>query len=179
MEKNSVSAAKELYSWGETVVYAIALVVIALSVFFRTASVDGESMFPTLQNKDQLIISKFLYKPHTGDIIVFDSEKSLEKALVKRVIATAGQTVQIDTEQGKVIVDGVALDETYVAEPTRISGDQQYPLTVPEGEIFVMGDNRNNSLDSRFTEVDCIDMRYILGHVLLRLAPVSEFGVVK
>lgn len=179
MEKKNIAAAREVYSWGETVVYAVTLVIIALSIFFRTASVDGESMIPTLQNNDQLIISDFLYKPQSGDIIVFDSEKTLEKALVKRVIATEGQTVSVNAAAGQVTVDGKVLSEDYIAETTRVEGNQTYPLTVPEGKIFVMGDNRNNSLDSRFQEVDCIDTRYVLGKVLLRFSPFSKFGVVK
>jgi signal peptidase I len=147
---------------------------------FRLAVVDGDSMNNTLHNQETLIISNFMYEPENNDIIVFTSP-SYKNPLVKRVIAVGGQTVDIDFENWKVTVDGKVLQEDYVnylpyAEMD--SFDVSFPLTVPEGYVFVMGDNRNNSSDSRSSKVGFVDERYILGKVELRLLPFNKFGTV-
>lgn len=101
-----------------------------------------------------------------------------EEPIVKRIIAVAGQTVNIDFETGQVFVDGVPQEETYIAEPTTRKGDMEFPLYVQEGYLFVMGDNRNHSTDSRFSEVGLIDERMVLGKVLFRLFPLNDIGSV-
>ncbi len=174
----------EAYDWLEVFVMSVAIVFLIFTFIFRIAMVVGPSMDDTLHEGQALIISKLFYTPKTGDIIVFqkpDSEKYGEP-IVKRVIATAGQVVDIDFYNWKVTVDGVALDESYVRrvpdEIMRMS-DYAFPLTVPEGKIFAMGDNRNFSLDSRSSAIGPIDTRYLLGKVLFRLTPLNKIGIVK
>ena len=111
--------------------------------------------------------------------MIVDSYTSYGKPLVKRVIAKGGDTISIDYDAGTVEVNGERLQEDYIAAPTHLGYDVEFPYTVPEGTVFVMGDNRNESLDSRSSYVGCIDERDILGKVLLCFLPVSDFGVVK
>jgi len=145
----------------------------------RLAIVDGSSMENTLHDKEMLVISNFMYEPKNNDIIVFNSP-NYPDPIVKRVIATENQTVDIDFETWTVTVDGVALNEDYIKRVagSMSSSDMVFPLTVPEGCVFVMGDNRNDSLDSRTTRIGFVDERYILGEVKIRLTPFSKFGKV-
>ena len=112
-------------------------------------------------------------------MVIVDSYTSYGRPLVKRVIAKGGDTISIDYATGTVEVNGKALEEDYIAEPTYLGYDVEFPYTVPEGTVFVMGDNRNASLDSRSSYVGCIDEQDILGKVLLCFLPFSDFGVVK
>lgn len=166
----------ELYEWIETFCFAIALMVVLFIFVFRYVTVDGNSMMNTLQDQDKLIISNFNYTPQTGDIVVIYIEGQ-NKPYIKRVIATEGQTVKIDFEKWQVFVDGELLEEDYVL---RREGDMHYAafyngeFTVPEGQVYVMGDNRNDSTDSRV--LGCLDEHNIIGRVIVRLAP--EFGTV-
>ena len=166
----------ELYEWIETFCFAIALMVVLFIFVFRYVTVDGNSMMNTLHNQDKLIISNFNYTPQTGDIVVIYIEGQ-NKPYIKRVIATEGQTVKIDFEKWEVYVDGELLEEDYVL---RREGDMHYAafdngeFTVPEGQVYVMGDNRNDSTDSRV--LGCLDEHNIIGRVSVRLAP--EFGTV-
>ena len=116
---------------------------------------------------------KFSY----GDIVIITQPNALHKTLIKRVIAVGGQTVDIDEEAGIVYVDGEPLREEYTLEPTYIKGDMEFPIHVPEGYVFVMGDNRNDSTDSRMKVVGLIDERYIMGKVLVRLSPFGQWKV--
>lgn len=151
---------------------AVLLMTFIFTFFFRTVVVDGDSMNPTLWNGDRLIITAGVTDPKIGDIVVIAPESNeLGKTLIKRLIATEGQTVDINFVTGDVFVDGVLLDEPYIAEPTQRAEGVNFPLTVPEGCVFVMGDNRMHSTDSRDTRVDCLDADYVMGRVILRLAP--------
>ena len=165
----------ELYDMLHDLIYILAAVTLLFVFVVRLVGVDGASMMPTLHNRDFLLLeSNFLYNVDDisyGDIVVlnvpyyWERDKSL---IVKRVIATEGQTVDIDYDEGKVYVDGVSLQEDYINETDlrRIWDSEhelQLPATVPEGHIFVLGDNRNNSADSRFEPVGMIDERCVLG----------------
>lgn len=161
-----------LYDFLSTVVVSLLIVGLAFTFLFKMSVVIGTSMVPTLHNGDRLLITASDTEPAYGDIIVVSQPNSMEETLIKRVIATEGQTVAVDTVQGVVLVDGARLyweTDTYALEPIRVAGDMQYPLTVPEGYVFVMGDNRNNSVDSRDRRVGLIDKRYILGKALYRI----------
>ena len=167
----------EAMSFLHDLVYLLAIVTILFTFFFRLVAVDGSSMYPTLVDKDYLVLeSNFLYRDvKQGDIVVLKVDY-FEKPIVKRVIATGGQTVDIDFDLGIVYVDGEALDESYTFEPTyrsylEIGEGLDYPVTVPEGSVFVLGDNRNHSADSRYAPLGCVDESRILGRVLLRILP--------
>lgn len=159
---------------------AVVIVTIAFVLIFRTVGVSGNSMYPTLKDGDRIILSACLYKPENGDIVVTCQPSKvsyIESVLVKRVIATAGQTVNIDFEKGIVYVDGKALDEPYINAPTHDQEDFRGPMTVPEGYIFVMGDNRNESTDSRDMRVGFIREDYVLGKALFRIVPFGQFKI--
>lgn len=129
--------------------------------------------------RHKLIVWAAGYTPQRGDVVIVDSYTVYGKPLVKRIIAKGGDTISIDYDAGTVTVNGELLQEDYIAAPTYLGYDVQFPFTVPEGTLFVMGDNRNESLDSRSSYVGCIDERDILGKVLLCFMPFTDFGVVK
>ena len=163
----------ELYDWMDCIVYSVLVVVLLLSFCFRLIGVDGTSMVPTLQDGDRVLLQSIFYKPQAGDIVVFTK---LQSPLVKRIIATEGQIVDIDFAQGIVYVDNVPLDEPYINELTTTSGDVSFPVEVPQGCVFVLGDNRNDSTDSRFTLEGQVPEEQILGKVLWVLWPAGRFG---
>ncbi|MBR5113208.1 MAG: signal peptidase I [Clostridia bacterium] len=161
-------------------IIASAAIIVAISFLFlfRTVGVSGDSMYPTLHDGDRLILSAFVIQPRGGDIVVTCQPSAysyVESTLVKRVIATEGQTVDINFDLGEVYVDGEKLDEPYVNELTHERESFTAPVTVPEGYIFVMGDNRNNSTDSRDYRVGLIREEYVMGKALFRIAPLGKF----
>jgi signal peptidase I len=168
-----------LFEWADALVYALIFIVLLFTLLLRVTSVIGYSMEPTLYEKDTLILSKLFYKPKVGDIVVITKASFSEDPIVKRIIATGGQTVNIDFATGKVYVDDQLLDEPYISDITRAEGDMSFPLYVPEGYVFVMGDNRNYSTDSRWSVIGLIDERMIMGRVLFRILPLSSIGAVK
>ena len=168
-----------LLEWYEALISAALVLVLVFSFVFRIIQVDGSSMVPTLTNGDKLIVWGAGYTPERGDVVIVDSYTTYGKPLVKRVIAKGGDTISIDYETGTVTVNGEVLQEDYIAEPTYLGYDVEFPYTVPEGTVFVMGDNRNQSLDSRSSYIGCIDEQDILGKVLVCFLPFADFGVVK
>lgn len=176
-------SARVIYDWMEIFAVSIAVVFFLFSFVARIAVVDGGSMLPTLENGDKLIVRQLFYKPKQGDIIVCQSESyGMEKPLVKRVIATEGQTVVLDRQNWKVYVDDKPLDESYVLYEAGYMMGWDYDtdvITVKEGHVFVMGDHRNDSLDSRSMRVGQIDERYIIGQVIFRFMPLKGMGIVK
>ena len=166
----------EVYEWIQCLVYALVICVIVFVFLFRVVDVDGDSMNPTLLNADKLIVSDVFYKPKQGDIVIFRKDDYKSEALVKRVIATEGQTIDIDFDRGRVYVDGELLDEPYIAELTKNQLDFKGAQTVPEGCVFVMGDNRNASSDSRRASIGMVDERLIVGKVLFKIFPLDRIG---
>ena len=163
--------------------------IVALSENVKTLTTMVEmdySMNPTLNNGDKMLVSNVFYKPKAGDIVVFKKDSyDPNKALVKRVIATEGQWVEVDYEEGVVRVGDtkdtmVALEENYIAEPatTRYYTDtNDYPIQVPANCVFAMGDNRNNSTDSRSSMVGFVDENYVLGKAVFRIVPFGNFNI--
>ena len=187
-QKDNYDVARAIFDWSESLVPALLIVILIFLFAFRLIGVSGTSMLPTLQHRDYLVVSKLFYDPRPGDIVVMTKEGFLlnkygrEDSFVKRIIATEGQKVYIDYEEGAVYVDGVKQDDSFTYTPTTRRGDYEFPeggLTVPEGCIFVLGDNRNGSTDSRYSDVGMVDERCIIGRVLLRILPISSFGAVK
>ncbi len=168
----------ELYEWIDTLGTALVWMIIVFTFFVRTSQVVGSSMYPTLEEGDMIMVSRTMYTPTKGDIVVITKPNFLGETLIKRIVATEGQEVDIDFEQGIVYVDGVMQTESFINEPTHDSGDVSFPMTVPQGEVFVMGDNRNASLDSRSTSIGTIDENYILGEAMLRVYPFDSIGFV-
>ena len=166
----------EIYDWIQCIVAALVVCVLLFSLAVRLVDVVGNSMYPTLENGDKVIVSNLFYEPQQGDIIVFRKDEYRPEPLVKRVIAVGGQTVDIDFDLGIVYVDGVALDEPYIAELTTDPIDFSGPVEVPEGHVFVMGDNRNYSTDSRYSQIGCVDVRSIMGKVYYTVFPIKNFG---
>ena len=166
-----------VYDWLDSLIYAILLILLIFTFFFRVVGVNGDSMNPTLQSGDWLTVSAITNEVKTGDIVVITQPNSLNEPLIKRVIAKGGDTVNIDFIEGTVTVNGKILYEPYIAEKTEISGDYVYPLEIPEGYIFVMGDNRNDSLDSRFRTIGLIDERYVLGVAETRSYPFGDWKI--
>lgn len=179
MNKEKFSLRDEIYDWIQCVLIALVICVLVFSFGLRLVDVIGSSMFPTLNEGDKIIISKLLYSPRQGDIVVFRKDEYKEEPLVKRVIAVEGQSVDIDFDKGIVYVDGEALDEPYIAELTTEARYDFYgPITVPENCVFVLGDNRRHSTDSRYSSIGCVDERCIMGKVYFTVYPLKNFGSV-
>ena len=161
------------------IVFLVAGVLLIFSLLFRVVIVSGPSMNDTLVHGDWLLLlgNSFYGEPKQGDIVVA-SKKSYDNGtpIIKRVIVTEGQTVNIDFEVGIVYVDDVALEEPYTLTPTSLYEGVSFPLTVEEGCIFVMGDNRNMSKDSRSTEIGQIDCREVLGKAIFLIFPGNNDG---
>jgi signal peptidase I len=168
----------ELYDWLQCVVTAVVFGILIFVFIGRTIGVDGRSMLQTLHHEDRVIMWSLFYKPARGDIVIIRTSSYGDKPLVKRIIAVGGDTVDINFETGDVSVNGAVLDENYINEPTRKELDFKGPVVVPEGHIFVLGDNRNESLDSRSSSVGFVDARNVLGKVLIVVVPgKNEFGL--
>lgn len=169
---NNNAVSLNLYDWVNSIIVAVVAVVILLTFCFRLIDVDGRSMEPTLINTDKVIVTNLFYTPNNGDVVVISHGEKYDKPLIKRVIATEGQTLDIDFENCKIYVDGALIDEPYIQGET-IEGNADIPDVVPEGKVFVLGDNRPVSLDSRSREVGLIDEESIIGKAQFVIIPHS------
>lgn len=169
---------EEVFEYTETLALMFATMMLIFTFVARPATVDGHSMNPTLNDKERIVISRMFYEPQYGDVVVIanTADKLDHKNLIKRIIAVQGQEVDIDFAAGEVIVDGKVLDEPYTLEPTYLEEGTVFPLIVPEGEVFVMGDNRNNSRDSRSPDVGTVNEEELVGRCLFRFIPFNKIG---
>ena len=189
-ENSGKSVLNDILEILESVVISVFVVLMLFTYIARPVTVDGRSMEPTLYDQDKLIMRTLFYTPKVGDIVIIDNQKSytynisedeviegqgLEKRIIKRVIALGGQEVDIDFETGVVTVDGKQLEEDYIFDLTKTNARAfDYPVKVPEGYIFVMGDNRNNSTDSRSGYVGFVKEEDVLGEAIMRFYPFNK-----
>ncbi|MDR1631000.1 MAG: signal peptidase I [Oscillospiraceae bacterium] len=176
--KESRSFAGELYEVASVIVTSVVTIAIIFTFLFRLVGVSGSSMLNTLTSGDWLIVKSLNFEPEYKDIVIITHSKYDDKTLVKRVIAVGGQKVDIDFDAGVVFVDDVPLAEGYTSTLTNLKDSVlDFPLTVPEGYVFVMGDNRNNSLDSRSKKVGLIEKDHILGKAVGRIFPIGGWDI--
>lgn len=188
--KSGKSILNDILEIFESVVISVFIVLILFTYIARPVTVDGKSMEPTLHNQDKLIMRTLFYTPKVGDIVIINNQNShtynisedeviegdgLKKRIIKRVIALGGQEIDIDFETGVVTVDGKQLEEEYIYDLTKTNARAfEYPVKVPEGYIFVMGDNRNNSTDSRDGHVGFVKEEDVLGEAVMRFYPFDQ-----
>ena len=167
MDNENVSKfVREVFDWGSSLLFAFS-VCFFITIFCMFFTVSGKSMLPTLHDGDKLLINKFMYVPQKGDIVTIDTNENLNKNIIKRVIATPGDTFKIDYDNHEIYVNGQVLEENYIYEPTSNRGDGTIPnnelITVPEGHVIVLGDNRNHSMDSRYAAIGFVSYSNIYG----------------
>lgn len=173
-QKKEAVKGRDLYEWVQALVSSVVVVVLIFTFGIRIMGVDGHSMLNTLQHNDRLaVLNAALCGDYEyGDIVILRKNGVFNNdPIVKRVIAVGGQTVDIDFANGIVYVDGEVLEEDYIREPTYTAEGTEFPLTVPEGSIFVMGDNRNGSNDSRDYRLGTVDTRYVIGKAVFLIFP--------
>ena len=176
MMKNKKKLLETAYEIASILLTAILAVGIIFTFFFKISTVSGQSMENTLQNGDNLIISSITNNIEQGDVVVISQPNGYEKVLIKRVIAVGGQSVEFDQNTGKTIVDGNIIDEPYVKEEINYTYSMTHKYYVPQGKIFVMGDNRNHSADSRDIAVGMIDEDYVMGKVIYEFGDTKLFN---
>ncbi len=176
----------ELWEWVKVIVIAVVIAVFLKTFVMTLAKVDGQSMEPSLQHADRMYVNKLFYTPDRGDVVIVETGDPNAPFYIKRVVATEGDSLFIDFETGDVYVNGEIIDEPYIAEPTRRTGSYinklidkgkfsiENPLIIGDDQVFVMGDNRNNSKDSR--EIGPVSLDDITGHAVFRFWPLNNIG---
>lgn len=190
-KKRTPNVLLPILDYAEVLVFCLLVILFVYGCGIRICSVSGDSMLPTLKNEQRLLVSDIGYEPKQGDIIVFHqintADPRYNEPIIKRIIATEGQHVIIDFDTGIVTVDGTVLEEDYIqllGGEYRVLGEHHminhvFDAIVPPNTVFVMGDNRNKSMDSRSEIIGFVDERRILGRVITRLTPLSQFGEVE
>jgi len=173
------SLAQEIYQYLSSMVVVMVSMILIFAFVARLSVVEGASMENTLFEGDVVLVRSLFYTPEQGDVVVLTKESFQEESIVKRVIAVAGQRVYVDYAAGAVYVDGVALEEDYIS--AFVTGpnypDELIDVTVPEGHIYVLGDNRGVSLDSRYPPIGLVDERCVIGQGIMVLFPLSDLGL--
>lgn len=176
VKKEKKSITKLVVEFVSIIASSIVAIMLIFTFAFRIVGVNGPSMMNTLLNGDWLLVSAFIPEPERGDIVIVTQPNAFNEPIVKRVIAVEGDTIDIDFENAEVIINGKVIDEPYLSTPTTDDeGAWDYPITLKKGQVFVMGDNRQHSSDSRSPDIGLIDENYILGQVILRFAPIGDF----
>ena len=181
-QEKQTAKGRDLYEWVQSLVGSVLVVVAIFTFVIRMMGVDGHSMLNTLQHGDRLlVVNSMLYHDYKyGDIVILRKNGVFDDdPIVKRVIAVEGQTVDIDFVSGAVYVDGELLEEDYINELTFVEEGTEFPLTVPEGSIFVMGDNRNGSSDSRDYRLGTVDNRDVIGKAAFLIFPGPDYETEK
>ena len=186
-QEEKVSFKMDLYYWVQALVMVLIGLILACTFLGRVITVDGDSMVPTLHDGNLLLLQSLGYTPQQGDVVVlrkpgFPPPPRETAPIVQRVIAVGGQHVRVDYEANAVFVDGVALEEPYILQAMAAPFSDEMnvlDIVVPEGSIYVMGDNRNNSSDSRHQALGAVDTRYVLGRVLCVMFPFQDLGPVE
>lgn len=173
--KDSITG-RDVYDILQIFFQSLIIITLLFIFVFRFSVVNGDSMLPTLKDGNWLILSNIGFQPERGDIVVVSQPNTLDEVLIKRIIALPGETVDL-REDGIVTVDGKPLNEPYTAAPVIEQGEIAFPHKVPEGKVFVMGDNRNHSADSRYKGIGDIDVRYIVGEAKFRLFPLDHGAI--
>ena len=176
-EKQTFDLRRSIWEWVESIAVSLTVLILLFTFVFKIVGISGSSMEHTLHENDRVIAFSLFYTPAQGDIVVVNQPNEFGKPIIKRVIATENQEVDINFDTGEVFVDGVLLDEPYLSTPTTLEGSVSFPVTVEKGKVFVMGDNRQHSTDSRHTMIGQIDTRYILGKAIVRIYPFDQIGL--
>ena len=171
-KEDKADAVASFYEWIGAAVFSLIVVVLVFTFLLRIVGVDGKSMQTTLMDHDRLILSALPYTPQRGDIVVIN--RYTQDPLIKRIIGVAGDTIEIDEEVHRVKLNGEILDEPYIHVPTYPEGMKGKTITIPEGKVFVLGDNRVASLDSR--ALGLIDVDDIMGKAIYRIFPFDQIG---
>lgn len=165
-----------MFDLTRTIIFVFAFMSVIFTFIIRDANVVGNSMLDTLHSDDKILMTNFMYKPKCGDIVAINAENQIEKRIIKHVIATEGQTLVVDYSKNAVYVDGIQIDEPYVSSITREpSNPLQIPYVIPEGYIFVMGDNRIISLDSRDKSIGLVSVNDVIGKAQFIVYPFDRF----
>lgn len=173
---DKINVKKEIFEWIQSIAIALIIALVIRTYVFTLVKVDGKSMYPTLDDGDRLVVTRLAYTPKNGDIIIFTPTLHKDTPYVKRVIGVEGQTVDINFNTGAVSVDGKILKENYINEITQLRGNVKFPVIVEKDCVFVLGDNRNHSRDSRFSDVFMVNKKTIMGKAQIRIFPFDSVG---